>query len=120
VFDLSAVQILMVLVIALLVFGPKRLPDLARKLGEGVRELKGAMNSAAGELGDELRRAAPDAQHEPPPAPAAPAAAATATATAVAPPPPPPPPLDEDDDDILDGVVVSGSSGPDPAPGPGN
>jgi len=117
VFDLSAVQILMVLVIALLVFGPKRLPDLARKLGEGVRELKGAMNSAAGELGDELRRAAPDAQHEPPPAPAAPAAAATATATAVA---SPPPPLNEDDDDILDGVVVSGSSGPDPAPGPGN
>ena len=116
-FDLSAVQILMVLVIALLVFGPKRLPDLARKLGEGVRELKGAMNSAAGELGDELRRAAPDAQHEPPPAPAAPAAAATATATAVA---SPPPPLNEDDDDILDGVVVSGSSGPDPAPGPGN
>jgi len=125
VFDLSAVQILMVLVIALLVFGPKRLPDLARKLGEGVHELKGAMTSAAGDLGDELRRAHPDAPPEPPPpapaapadsvAPAAPVAATAAAATAA----PAPPPAQGADDDILDGVVLSGSNGPPPpAPGP--
>src|SRR5262245_46375731 len=117
----------MVLVIALLVFGPKRLPDLARKLGEGVHELKGAMTSAAGDLGDELRRAHPDAPPEPPPpapapaaptdsvAPAAPAAATAAAATAA----PAPPPAPGADDDILDGVVLSGSNGPPPpASGP--
>ncbi len=33
-------EMLIVLVIALVVFGPKRLPDLGRSLGTGMREFK--------------------------------------------------------------------------------
>ena len=37
-------EIVVVLVIALIVLGPKRLPEVARQLGRGVRELKEAIN----------------------------------------------------------------------------
>jgi sec-independent protein translocase protein TatA len=36
-------EIAIVLVIALLVFGPKRLPELGRSLGKGIREFKGSI-----------------------------------------------------------------------------
>lgn len=36
-FDLSAVQILLVLGIALIVVGPKRLPEMGKSLGRGLR-----------------------------------------------------------------------------------
>ena len=38
--DFSLWQIAIVLVIALIVFGPKRLPELGRSLGTGMREFK--------------------------------------------------------------------------------
>jgi sec-independent protein translocase protein TatA len=43
VFDISPIQILIVLVIALLVFGPKRLPEMGRTIGRGIREFKGSL-----------------------------------------------------------------------------
>ena len=39
-FDISPIQIVIVLAIALLIFGPKRLPDLGRNLGKGIRDFK--------------------------------------------------------------------------------
>jgi sec-independent protein translocase protein TatA len=38
--DFSLWQIAIVLVIALIVFGPKRLPELGKSLGSGMREFK--------------------------------------------------------------------------------
>jgi sec-independent protein translocase protein TatA len=36
-------EIIVVLIIALMVFGPKRLPDLGRSLGGGMREFKNSV-----------------------------------------------------------------------------
>jgi sec-independent protein translocase protein TatA len=37
-------EILIVLVIALIVFGPKRLPEMGRSLGKGIREFKDSVS----------------------------------------------------------------------------
>jgi sec-independent protein translocase protein TatA len=42
-------EIMIVLVIALVVFGPKRLPELGKSVGKGIREFRG---SVAGEHPD--------------------------------------------------------------------
>jgi len=43
-------HLLVILVIALIIFGPKRLPELGKGLGDGIRALKEGMkdNNAAG------------------------------------------------------------------------
>jgi sec-independent protein translocase protein TatA len=43
-------ELAIVLIIALVVFGPKRLPELGRSLGKGIREFRG---SVSGESHDE-------------------------------------------------------------------
>ncbi len=52
-FDISPIQIIIVLAIALLIFGPKRLPGMGRDLGRGIRDFK------AGITGEDDRPAAP-------------------------------------------------------------
>jgi sec-independent protein translocase protein TatA len=37
-------EILVVLVIALIIFGPKRLPELGRSLGKGIREFRSSIS----------------------------------------------------------------------------
>lgn len=66
-------EIIIVLVIVLVVFGPKRLPDLGKSLGRGMREFK---DSVTGKDKEEL----PDVQHVTPSAPAEPAPTTTTTA----------------------------------------
>jgi len=39
-FDFSPIQIAIVLLIVLVVFGPKRLPELGRSIGKGLREFR--------------------------------------------------------------------------------
>jgi sec-independent protein translocase protein TatA len=56
--DVSPIQLIIVLIIALVVLGPKRLPEVGRSLGKGIREFK---DSVSGNDKDE----------EPPPPPAA-------------------------------------------------
>lgn len=42
--NIGPLEILVVLIIALVVFGPKRLPELGRSLGKGIREFKGSIS----------------------------------------------------------------------------
>ena len=48
--NIGPLEIVVVLIIALVVFGPKRLPELGRSLGKGIREFRG---SVTGEHGDD-------------------------------------------------------------------
>ena len=41
--NIGPLEIGIVLIIALVVFGPKRLPDLGHSLGKGIREFKGSV-----------------------------------------------------------------------------
>lgn len=41
---IGPMEIVIVAIIALLVLGPKRLPDAGRSLGRGLREFKGALS----------------------------------------------------------------------------
>jgi sec-independent protein translocase protein TatA len=52
-------EIIIILVIVLIVFGPKRLPDLGRSLGRGMREFK---DSVTGKDKDELPEGSAEAE----------------------------------------------------------
>jgi sec-independent protein translocase protein TatA len=41
--NIGPLEIVVVLIIALIVFGPKRLPELGSSLGRGIREFRGAV-----------------------------------------------------------------------------
>jgi TatA/E family protein of Tat protein translocase len=84
----SPVHLLFIAIVALIVLGPKRLPGLARALGQGIREFRGSLEAGA-EPADEPVEAAetsvphtavatPDSRKPPPD---------TATATAAPPAP---------------------------------
>ncbi len=41
--NIGPLELAIVLIIALVVFGPKRLPELGRSLGRGIREFRGSV-----------------------------------------------------------------------------
>lgn len=72
--DFSIWQVAIVLVIALLVFGPKRLPELGKSLGSGMKEFKDSITGNKRDDEEEEQRAKlevsasqpqPDADTEP-------------------------------------------------------
>lgn len=50
---LGVPELLIILVILLLVFGPKRLPQLGKQLGGGMREFKDSIQGKAGDDDDD-------------------------------------------------------------------
>lgn len=42
--NVGPIELAIVLIIALVVFGPKRLPELGRSLGKGIREFRGSVS----------------------------------------------------------------------------
>ncbi len=59
--NVGPLELAIVLIIALVVFGPKRLPELGRSLGRGIREFRGSLS---GDSHDEPERRE---EIEPPP-----------------------------------------------------
>jgi len=77
--NIGAPELLMILVVALIVFGPKKLPELGKSLGSGLREFRRSTQGLKEELEGSLR--------EPPAAPTpSPAASQTILAQVDAPP----------------------------------
>lgn len=63
---LGAPELIVIFVIALIVFGPKKLPELGKSLGKGLAEFKRASNELQRTLEEEVRL---DDQKKAPPAP---------------------------------------------------
>ena len=51
--SIGPTELIIVLVIVLLIFGPKRLPGLGRQLGTGMREFKDSISGKSGRDDDE-------------------------------------------------------------------
>ncbi len=62
---LQPTHLLFVLVIALLVLGPKRLPEVGRSLGRGIRDFKTAISGEDEEPADAITSHVPDESTEP-------------------------------------------------------
>ena len=73
--NMGAPQILLILFIILLLFGAKRLPELARGMGKALREFKSATKDIEDDIrsafdGDEQKPAKPQKPSKAPPPPA--------------------------------------------------
>jgi sec-independent protein translocase protein TatA len=55
-FNIGVTELILILVIALIVFGPGKLPDVGRALGKTIREFK----KASREIQDDLEKADPE------------------------------------------------------------
>lgn len=53
-FDLGIQELIVIFIVALIVFGPKRLPELGRTIGKGLSELKRAMNGVRDQMQSEF------------------------------------------------------------------
>ena len=49
-FNLGIPEVIVILGVALVIFGPKKLPELGRNLGKGLRNFKDSLTSAASEV----------------------------------------------------------------------
>lgn len=69
--NIGPMEIAIVLIIALIVFGPKRLPELGRSLGKGIQEFKGTIGGEKTEASTAPAVEAPPVVVAPAPAPEA-------------------------------------------------
>ena len=56
-FNISPLEMMVIAVIALIVLGPQRLPEMARSVGRGLREFRAALSTDRDDDRDELDRA---------------------------------------------------------------
>ena len=54
--NIGPLEIVVILIIALVVFGPKRLPELGRSMGKGIREFRGSITGKDDDDDDEEDR----------------------------------------------------------------
>jgi sec-independent protein translocase protein TatA len=70
IFNLGGGEVMLILAGALLLFGGKKLPELARGLGNGIREFKKATGDAPEEMRHVIEETKPEASRRLLPAPA--------------------------------------------------
>ena len=75
IFNLGGGEIILILAIVLILFGAKKLPELAKGLGQGIKEFK----KATREVSDEMHHAMEETPAPPPPAKRLPPAPTVAT-----------------------------------------
>lgn len=63
---IGGIEILVILVIALVIFGPKKLPEMGRSLGKAIREFKSAGNDITDELNRTVNETEPDKRDKTP------------------------------------------------------
>ena len=49
-------ELLVILVLALIIFGPGKLPEVGRALGKSIAEFKGAVKKAENEIKEEIKK----------------------------------------------------------------
>jgi Tat protein translocase TatB subunit len=54
-FDFGIQELLLIFIVALLVFGPKRLPEIARAIGKGIAEMKRSLDNVKTEIDTEMQ-----------------------------------------------------------------
>jgi TatA/E family protein of Tat protein translocase len=109
-FGIGFQEMLIILVVVLIFFGPKRLPDLAKSLGKGIAEFKKASEEVRKGIEEAVKEeAAAESPKSPetPPSPADAALPATSPADTTAPPSP------------ATGTTVPGGEAPPEIPRPG-
>ena len=81
--NLGMPELILILVLALLLFGPKKLPEIGKQLGKGLGEFKRASNDLKRSIEDEIEKASKEEPASPPPdaKPTAVEAAAPASAS---------------------------------------
>ena len=57
--SLGAPEIIVILIIALVVFGPRKLPELGKSIGQGLREFRRSTSAVTDELRREMDTATP-------------------------------------------------------------
>ena len=60
-------EILLILALVLVLFGPKRLPEIAEAMGKSIRKFKSATNDATRDVKRELDDAGRELRNDPPP-----------------------------------------------------
>jgi len=66
--NIGPLEVVVVLIIAVIVFGPKRLPELGGSLGRGIREFR---DTVSGERREHAKALDPSSATAPPPSPSA-------------------------------------------------
>jgi TatA/E family protein of Tat protein translocase len=55
-FDISAGELMVILLVAFIVFGPSKIPEVARKIGRGISEVRRASDEIKREISKETRK----------------------------------------------------------------
>ena len=115
--SIGTMELVVILVIALMVFGPRKLPELGRSIGKSLGEFKRASNDLRHTLEDEIHVEEQARRETARPAPApspAPAAASANTRD----PNPVPNTLGQEFDPEASTAAEAAETAPDPAPAP--